>query len=62
MYIVFIRMFSYEGLKATLYQLQNRLVELTGQDPLKDKGASIFGSQISPSKLSRDKDGLSALH
>ncbi len=48
---------SYETLKATLYQLQNKIMGLTGQDPLKDKGVSIIGSQVLPSKKLYEKDG-----
>ena len=40
----------YEGLRATLYQLQSQLMALTGEDPLKDKGVSIIAPQFSPHK------------
>ncbi len=44
----YLNIISYESLKKTLYDLQTRLLALTGQDPLKDK---LIGSQLSPSKL-----------
>ena len=43
-------MFRYEGLRATLYQLQSKLLAMTGEDPLKDKGVSIIAPQFAPQK------------
>ena len=49
----------YEGLRATLYQLQSQLMALTGEDPLKDKGVSIIAPQFSPRKeIARSPDGV----
>ena len=48
---------SYEGLRNTLYELQTKLINMTGQDPLKDKGVSIIGSQISPSRKPVSREG-----
>jgi len=42
---------SYEGLKKTLYELQTRLLVLTGQDPVKDKPV---GPQLSPPRTQRN--------
>ena len=36
-----------------LYQLQNRLTSLTGEDPLKDKHVSFIGPQVSAQKMTR---------
>ncbi|XP_064387064.1 inositol polyphosphate-4-phosphatase type I A-like isoform X2 [Halichondria panicea] len=61
-WIITIKMSSYETLKATLYQLQNKIMGLTGQDPLKDKGVSIIGSQVLPSKKLYEKDARRTLY
>ena len=36
-----------------LYKLQNRLISLTGEDPLMDKHVSFIGPQVSPFKIKR---------
>ena len=52
----------YEGLRATLYQLQSKLLAMTGEDPLKDKGVSIIAPQFAPQKeITRSSDGRSML-
>ena len=52
----------YEGLRATLYQLQSKLMAMTGEDPLKDKGVSIIAPQFSPNKdIARSSDGICVL-
>lgn len=49
----------YEGLRATLYQLQSKLLAMTGEDPLKDKGVSIIAPQFAPQKeITRTSDGI----
>ena len=49
----------YEGLRATLYELQKKLMSLTGEDPLKDKGVSIIAPQFSPRRgIARSPDGM----
>ena len=55
-------MFRYEGLRATLYQLQSKLLAMTGEDPLKDKGVSIIAPQFAPQKeVTKVSDRMSML-